>query len=87
MGDRDLQREVLDLFAGHLRMVWSRIGDASAEDRAALAHGLKGAARGIGAFALADCADAIEREPGSAHNLARLGELMEEVLAFVSRPG
>jgi HPt (histidine-containing phosphotransfer) domain-containing protein len=61
-GDHDLERELLALFAQqcvrHLRAIHQ-----SQDVRARLdaAHTLKGAARAIGAWQVADAADAIER--------------------------
>ena len=49
-----------------------------------LAHGLKGSARGLGAFAVADCAGDIEETPGSTALLARLAALIDEVRDFVA---
>ncbi|MDH4990328.1 Hpt domain-containing protein [Aquamicrobium lusatiense] len=85
MGDAALQAEVLGLLDDQLRTVLSTIGDASSEERAALAHGLKGAARGVGAFALAEGADAIEKAPDLDDNLRRLDELAQAVLTFIAR--
>ena len=59
LGDAGLEREVLAMFAGQA----VRLIDALARlpsDAAALAHTLKGSARAIGAFAVADAAEALE---------------------------
>jgi len=85
MGDAALQAEVLGLLDDQLTTVLSTIGDASPEERAALAHGLKGAARGVGAFALAEGADAVERAPDLDDSLRRLDELAQAVLRFIAR--
>jgi HPt (histidine-containing phosphotransfer) domain-containing protein len=50
-----------------------------------MAHGLKGAARGVGAFALADCADALEREPEVEQHRTRLEQAVGEFLNFLRR--
>ncbi|MET3660148.1 histidine kinase [Aquamicrobium ahrensii] len=84
MGDRQLQREVLNLLAEQAQSVRLRVGSASPEDRAAMAHGLKGAARGVGAFVLADCADALEREPEIEQHRTRLEQAADAFLAFLS---
>ena len=61
-GDQELERELLALFAQqcvrHLRTIHNG-GDA--KTRMDAAHTLKGAARAIGAWQVADAADAIER--------------------------
>ena len=85
MGDRQLQREVLSLLAEQARSTSLRVGSASPEDRIAMAHGLKGAARGVGAFALADCADALEREPEVEQHRISLEQAVDELLNFLRR--
>ena len=62
-GDQDLERELLALFAQqcvrHLRTIH---GGADMQVRLDAAHTLKGAARAIGAWQVAEAADAIERQ-------------------------
>lgn len=60
-GDRTLQREVLELFDAQAAKLLAVIGASEGTARGEAAHTLKGAARGIGAFAVADAAEAIER--------------------------
>ncbi len=84
MGDRELEREVLALFVHQSLSVRDQIVDADARQRVLLAHGLKGSARGIGAFAVADCAAVIERQPEDIRALKRLGTLIEEVRDFIA---
>jgi HPt (histidine-containing phosphotransfer) domain-containing protein len=84
MGDRGLEQEVLALFVQHALSVRDKIVDADVQQRLLLAHGLKGSARGVGAFAVADCATAIERQPEDARTLNRLGTLIEEVRDFIA---
>lgn len=84
MGDRALEQEVLALFVQQALSVRDRIVDADINERLLLAHGLKGSARGIGAFAIADCATAIERQPENVSALKRLGTLIEEVRDFIA---
>ncbi len=61
-GDQDLIREVLRLFRGHvaqsLTVLESAADQKSMKDAA---HGIKGAARGIGAWAVAEAASDIEK--------------------------
>jgi HPt (histidine-containing phosphotransfer) domain-containing protein len=45
---------------------------------------LKGSARGVGAFAIADCATEIERRPEDNQTLKRLGKLIDEVRDFIA---
>ncbi len=84
MGDRELEREVLGLFIQQALSVRDMIGHADVRERLLLAHGLKGSARGIGAFAIADCATDIERRPDDVSTLNRLGALIDEVRDFIA---
>lgn len=63
MGDRDLEREVLGAFLAHADIyldTWKTARNADARHRAA--HSLKGAARGIGAWKLAEIAEKAEQK-------------------------
>lgn len=59
MSDVGLQREVLELFVAQSAGITAALA-AWPSNAAALAHTLKGSARAIGAFRLADAAAAIE---------------------------
>lgn len=87
MGDRELEQEVLALFVQHVLSVRERITGADIKERLLLAHGLKGSARGVGAFAIADCATDIERRPDDGRNLKRLNVLIDEVRDFIAAIG
>ena len=93
-GDEALNAEVLRLFDRQASEMVSRLGpilDArDARTWAEIAHSLKGAARGIGAFALADAAAFAEPiDPANAaHALPALLALREEaeaVQTFIQR--
>jgi HPt (histidine-containing phosphotransfer) domain-containing protein len=84
MDDRDLEREVLALFVQQALSVRDKIADADDRQRLMLAHGLKGSARGVGAFAVADCAAEIERRPSDSRAVKRLGALIEDVRDFIA---
>ena len=60
LGERELEREVLTLFAQQSADLLVRLEKLPREG-ASLAHTLKGSARGIGAFAVADAADRLEQ--------------------------
>ena len=60
LGERELEREVLMLFAQQATDLLARLEKLPREG-ASLAHTLKGSARGIGAFAVAEAADELER--------------------------
>src|SRR5690606_8346178 len=61
-GDAALEVEVFALFREQTEM-WLRLltVEADTEDWKSAAHTLKGSARGIGAFPLAECCEAAER--------------------------
>jgi HPt (histidine-containing phosphotransfer) domain-containing protein len=60
LGERELEREVLTLFAQQSMDLLARLEKLPREG-ASLAHTLKGSARGIGAFAVAEAADNLEQ--------------------------
>jgi len=60
-GDHDLERELLMLFSQQcVRLLRTIHGSADRQARVDAAHTLKGAARAIGAWQVADAADRIE---------------------------
>ena len=83
LGDSDLEREVLAMFLRQALSVRERIGGASAEERRFMAHGLVGAARGIGAFAVAECAREVETSPDCEEAVGRLRLLIDELQSFI----
>ena len=74
LGDRDLEREVLQLFDRQADMLMERISRSMSSQAArseagiiaAAAHTLKGSGRGIGAFQLAHAAGAVETAANAA---------------------
>jgi HPt (histidine-containing phosphotransfer) domain-containing protein len=83
-GDRELEREVLDLFIQQALQMRDRILAADLIERLRLAHTLKGSARGVGAFAIADCVADIEKRPDDRQTLKRLSALIDEVRDFIA---
>jgi HPt (histidine-containing phosphotransfer) domain-containing protein len=61
LGERSLEREVLQLFGRQADMLIARMRKAAPAVAAAAAHTLKGSARGIGAWRVAAAAEAVER--------------------------
>jgi HPt (histidine-containing phosphotransfer) domain-containing protein len=59
LGDAGLERQVLAMFAGQAARLIDALGVLPAE-AAELAHTLKGSARAIGAFEVADATEALE---------------------------
>ncbi len=92
-GESTLTAEVLELFVVQAPMLLARLDEALAQGQAKTwretNHGLKGAARGIGAFALGDAAASaekvdIQREPQKAAAALRtLNRCSETVKLFV----
>jgi HPt (histidine-containing phosphotransfer) domain-containing protein len=84
LGDRALEQEVLQLFVHQAVSTRDQIAQASTAERLCLAHTLKGSARGIGAFAIADCVAEIESQPEDKHLIKRLASLIDEVRDFIA---
>jgi HPt (histidine-containing phosphotransfer) domain-containing protein len=61
LGDRGLEREILQIFLRQMSLMLGRIRGAEPALAAAAAHTLKGSARGIGAWHVAQAAERIER--------------------------
>jgi HPt (histidine-containing phosphotransfer) domain-containing protein len=61
LGDRGLEREVLEIFVRQAALMLRRISGAKPALAAAAAHTLKGSARGIGAWRVAQAADRLEQ--------------------------
>ncbi len=61
MGDRRLEREVLEIFARQIDLMLARMSGADPALAAAAAHTLKGSARGIGAWDVAQAAETVEQ--------------------------
>ncbi len=60
LGDRRLEREVLELFVRQTTIMLGRIVGAEPALAAAAAHTLKGSARGVGAWRVARAAELVE---------------------------
>jgi HPt (histidine-containing phosphotransfer) domain-containing protein len=65
LGDRGLEREVLQLFARQVAMLVDRMQGKPVATVAAVAHTLKGSARGVGAWRVVGAAEAVEHAAGS----------------------
>lgn len=88
MGDRSLEREVLELFRRQSRILLFRLEAlTNPAERADLAHTLKGSARGVGASRVAFAADELERAAksgeGTGKALAELAESIAEVTSAI----
>ena len=78
-GDRALEAEVLRLFDGQAATLIGKLSSADTETVIALAHALKGAARGIGAFAVASAAERLERSSDGYERECAIGHLTTAV--------
>jgi HPt (histidine-containing phosphotransfer) domain-containing protein len=89
MGDRSLEREVLQLFDRQSALLIARMRSAAPAGVPTLAHTLNGSARGIGAWRVARAAAALERVgPSDALGLGtaleQLAEATEEARTVIS---
>ena len=88
-GERDLEREVLQLFDRQAAMLIVRMRAGGPAALAPLAHTLKGSASGIGAGRVAHAAEAAERvsdaNPGDCSlAIDRLAQAVEEARALIA---
>lgn len=84
LGDRAIEQEVLHMFMQQSVLVRDRITGATVSERLQLCHGLKGAARGVGAFPIAACLSEIEAEPENGKLFGKLAGLIDEVRDFIA---
>jgi HPt (histidine-containing phosphotransfer) domain-containing protein len=80
LGEKSLEAEVLALFDRQTDMLLTRMEQAPPAAAAAFAHTIKGSARGIGAWRVAEAAEAVERAAaGSADLTGVIGGLAAAV--------
>ena len=87
MGDRSLEREVLQLFDRQAIQLIARMRASAPGGLVMLSHTLKGSARGIGAWRVARAAEALEAACGSseaAGALERLAAAADEARAVIA---
>jgi len=89
LGERSLEREVLQLFERQAMILLARMQAAPVAAVSALAHTLKGSARAIGALRVAHAAEAVENaNPADPADLKRalvvLSEATAEARAYVT---
>ena len=86
LGDRSLEREVLQLFDRQSALLIARLRDAGPDGVAMIAHTMKGSARGIGAWRVARAAEAVELAGGaeSGAALERLAAATDEARAVIA---
>jgi HPt (histidine-containing phosphotransfer) domain-containing protein len=86
LGDRALEREVLEIFLRQATIMIERIERAEPGLAAAAAHTLIGSARGIGAWRVAQAAERLEQAAGQA-NEAALDEAVDALKAATVEAG
>jgi HPt (histidine-containing phosphotransfer) domain-containing protein len=89
LGDRSLEREVLQLFVRQASVLLGRMKAAEPNAIAGLAHTLKGSARGLGAWRVACAAETVELAPDMAPDalaaaLADLRATVEEAETVIT---
>ena len=89
LGERSLEREVLQLFDRQATILMERMQAAPLEGLPALAHTLKGSARAVGAAGVARAAEAVELMDRAAAGditraLAALAAATEEARRFIA---
>jgi len=86
LGDRSLEREVLQLFDRQSALLIARLRNAGPDGVAMIAHTLKGSARGIGAWRVARAAEAVELAGGTESDAAleRLAAATDEARAVIA---
>ena len=89
LGEKSLEAEVLALFDRQADMLLGRMERAAPAAAAAFAHTIKGSARGIGAWRVAEAAEAVERaatEPAELTDaIARLAGAIGEARATIAK--
>lgn len=85
-GNIDVMREVLGLFDTHCEQVLAELENAQdAKAWKQWTHTLKGSARGIGAFAVAEAAADAERHSMDKSKLAPIWAAFAEARAFIGK--
>jgi HPt (histidine-containing phosphotransfer) domain-containing protein len=84
LGDRGLEREVLEIFARQTTMTLERIAGAGPARAAAAAHTLKGSARGVGAWRVALAAERLEEAAAANSNETAMVAAIAELEAASS---
>lgn len=82
--DKEVEREVLALFAAQARDALGELARADAGGRQAIAHRLLGAARAIGAHAVAETAQLLEAKPADHALAAAFRDAIAEAEAFIA---
>lgn len=85
LGDDALAREVLGLFDRQATLMIERMRSADREAQGAMAHALKGSARGIGAWQVAEAAARFDHGGGDAAALTALAASVAHARAEIAQ--
>ncbi|QND54272.1 Hpt domain-containing protein [Phyllobacterium sp. 628] len=83
-GNRALETEILSLFSRQICTIVDRLLQANVDERVRLAKSLKGSARAIGAFRVADMAETIERSPSDTKHVHELRFEIDDVRDYIA---
>lgn len=83
MGDKSVEREVLAIFIEQARGCIEELARVNGLACKAIAHRMLGASRGIGAFAVAEAAQALEEDPSSTARIAAVRVAVDEAESFI----
>ncbi len=83
-GNRALETEILCLFSRQTSSIADRLAHANPDDRVRLARSLKGSARMIGAFGVADMAEEIEFAPSDSNKVKELRLIIDDVRDYIA---
>jgi HPt (histidine-containing phosphotransfer) domain-containing protein len=81
LGDRGLEREILEIFVRQTAIMLGRIAGAGPALMAATAHTVVGSASGIGAWRVAQAAERLERAASAASDPEEQDEAVEDLKA------
>ena len=84
MGDRALETEILGMFAKQMSGSRVSMAKGNADERKRLAHTIKGTARSVGAFAVGNVAERIEKAPLNSNLINELSDEIAHVLDFIA---
>jgi HPt (histidine-containing phosphotransfer) domain-containing protein len=87
LGDDVIAREVLGLFLLEIGSARELMRTDAETDRREVAHRLKGAARAVGAFSLAESAAHVELAPGDNGHVSVFLERVAELEVFIAELG
>jgi hypothetical protein len=83
-GNRALEIEILSLFSRQICGIVDRLAQANPDERVRLARSLKGSARAIGAFRVAELAEAIEQGPSDSRKVMDLQPVIDDVRDYIA---